>query len=43
MQVHKEEPLPEGWALGPDGKITTDAKLVSSLRLKFANSNKEFE
>lgn len=28
MQIHKEEPVPEGWALGPDGKTTTDAKLV---------------
>ncbi|KAJ8717396.1 hypothetical protein PYW08_005795 [Mythimna loreyi] len=25
-QIHKEEPLPPGWALGPDGKPTTDAK-----------------
>ncbi|XP_028043945.1 uncharacterized protein LOC114253309 isoform X2 [Bombyx mandarina] len=28
IQVHKEEPLPAGWALGPDGKTTTDAKLA---------------
>lgn len=25
-QIHKEEPLPPGWALGPDSKPTTDAK-----------------
>jgi LDH2 family malate/lactate/ureidoglycolate dehydrogenase len=29
VQVHKEEPIPEGWALGPDGLPTTDASLVS--------------
>ncbi|CAG9795564.1 unnamed protein product, partial [Diatraea saccharalis] len=28
MQVHKEEPIPEGWALGPDGRSTTDAELA---------------
>lgn len=26
VQVRKEEPIPEGWALGKDGNITTDAK-----------------
>ncbi|KAM3956708.1 putative oxidoreductase YjmC [Aphomia sociella] len=26
MQIHKKEPLPEGWALGPDGNVTTDAQ-----------------
>ncbi|XP_075981124.1 (2R)-3-sulfolactate dehydrogenase (NADP(+))-like [Anticarsia gemmatalis] len=28
MQIHKEEPLPNGWALGPDGRPTTDAKVA---------------
>ncbi|KAL0820209.1 hypothetical protein ABMA28_006132 [Loxostege sticticalis] len=28
VQVHKEEPIPEGWAYGPDGKPTTDAQLA---------------
>ncbi|XP_068620459.1 (2R)-3-sulfolactate dehydrogenase (NADP(+))-like [Battus philenor] len=28
MQIHKEEPIPDGWALGPDGKTTTDAQLA---------------
>ncbi|KPJ10481.1 Malate dehydrogenase [Papilio machaon] len=28
MQIHKNEPIPEGWALGPDNKVTTDAKLA---------------
>ncbi|KAF9794843.1 hypothetical protein SFRURICE_015122 [Spodoptera frugiperda] len=26
VQIHKEEPLPPGWAVGPDGKTITDAK-----------------
>lgn len=26
LQVRKEQPIPEGWALGKDGNITTDAK-----------------
>ncbi|XP_072942972.1 uncharacterized protein [Epargyreus clarus] len=26
MQIHKGEPIPEGWALGPDGKCTTNAQ-----------------
>ncbi|KAL0869640.1 hypothetical protein ABMA27_005892 [Loxostege sticticalis] len=28
VQVHKKEPIPEGWACGPDGKPTTDAQLA---------------
>ncbi|XP_052755782.1 uncharacterized protein LOC113521987 [Galleria mellonella] len=28
MQIHKNEPIPEGWALGPDGEVTTDAELA---------------
>lgn len=24
MQFRKNEPIPEGWALGKDGKVTTD-------------------
>ncbi|CAB3242363.1 unnamed protein product [Arctia plantaginis] len=30
MQIHKGEPLPPSWALGPDGKPTTDAKTAYS-------------
>lgn len=26
LQVRKEQPIPEGWALGRDCKITTDAR-----------------
>ncbi|XP_026743777.1 uncharacterized protein LOC113505333 [Trichoplusia ni] len=26
VQIHKEEPIPEGWALGTDGRPTTDSK-----------------
>lgn len=26
LQVRKEQPIPEGWALGKDGNVTTDAK-----------------
>ncbi|XP_059059643.1 (2R)-3-sulfolactate dehydrogenase (NADP(+))-like [Achroia grisella] len=26
VQIHKKEPLPEGWAMGTDGKVTTDAQ-----------------
>lgn len=26
LQVRKEQPIPEGWALGNDGAITTDAR-----------------
>lgn len=26
LQVRKEQPIPEGWALGRDGKVTTDAR-----------------
>lgn len=29
MQRRKGEPLPNGWAQGPDGKETLDAGLVS--------------
>lgn len=28
VQMHKDEPIPEGWALGPDGKLTTDSKVA---------------
>ncbi|XP_063830416.1 (2R)-3-sulfolactate dehydrogenase (NADP(+))-like [Ostrinia nubilalis] len=28
VQIHKGEPIPEGWAYGPDGKPTTDAQLA---------------
>ncbi|CAH2984713.1 unnamed protein product [Chilo suppressalis] len=28
VQVHKNEPIPEGWALGPDGQPTTDGNLA---------------
>ena len=28
MQCRKGEPLPAGWAQGPDGKETKDAELV---------------
>ncbi|XP_013137515.1 PREDICTED: (2R)-3-sulfolactate dehydrogenase (NADP(+))-like [Papilio polytes] len=28
MQIHKNEPIPEGWALGPDNKTTTNAPLA---------------
>ncbi|XP_026320690.1 uncharacterized protein LOC113230817 [Hyposmocoma kahamanoa] len=28
VQIHKGEPIPDGWALGPDGKPTTDAQLA---------------
>lgn len=35
VQVHKEEPIPEGWAYGPDGKPTTDAQLVINYLLIF--------
>ncbi|XP_013193493.2 (2R)-3-sulfolactate dehydrogenase (NADP(+)) [Amyelois transitella] len=28
IQIHKGEPIPHGWALGPDGKTTTDAQLA---------------
>ncbi|XP_063220874.1 uncharacterized oxidoreductase YjmC-like isoform X2 [Bacillus rossius redtenbacheri] len=28
MQMRKEEPIPEGWAQGPDGRPTTDAELA---------------
>ncbi|XP_047031076.1 (2R)-3-sulfolactate dehydrogenase (NADP(+)) [Helicoverpa zea] len=30
VQIHKEEPIPQGWALGSDGKSTTDAKAAFS-------------
>lgn len=26
LQMRKEQPIPEGWALGKDGNVTTDAK-----------------
>lgn len=26
LQVRKEQPIPEGWALGKDGNVTTNAK-----------------
>lgn len=29
MQLRKGEPIPHGWAQGPDGKETTDAQVVS--------------
>ncbi|XP_048483844.1 uncharacterized oxidoreductase YjmC [Plutella xylostella] len=28
VQIHKGEDIPEGWALGPDGKVTTDAQVA---------------
>ncbi|CAK1584768.1 unnamed protein product [Parnassius mnemosyne] len=28
VQIHKNEPIPEGWALGPDGNTTTDSQLA---------------
>lgn len=26
IQLRKEEPIPEGWAFGEDGNVTTDAR-----------------
>lgn len=26
VQIRKEQPIPEGWALGKDGQITTNAQ-----------------
>ncbi|CAH2042603.1 unnamed protein product, partial [Iphiclides podalirius] len=28
VQIHKKAPIPEGWALGPDGRTTTDSQLA---------------
>ncbi|XP_049876985.1 uncharacterized oxidoreductase YjmC [Pectinophora gossypiella] len=28
VQIHKGEPIPDGWALGPDGKPTNDAQVA---------------
>lgn len=30
MQRRKGEPIPNGWAQGPDGKETNDAELVTT-------------
>lgn len=29
MQIRKGDPIPEGWALGADGKTTTDPQEVN--------------
>lgn len=38
VQIHKDEPLPVGWAMDMDGQVTTDPKKVNNqLPSKSAN------